>query len=101
MCISSSGLDATNLVTAIADSKLDSILLICVTGQIPSFMIGTDAFQEVYTNGISIPMTKHTGIWQTSIIQAELDPSVETCRCDYLFCFAVATFLLVMADEKI
>lgn len=50
---------ATNLVTAIADARLDSIPLICITGQVPASMIGTDAFQEVDTYGISIPITKH------------------------------------------
>lgn len=59
VCISSSGPGATNLVTAIADAKLDSIPLVCITGQVPSSMIGTDAFQEVDTYGISIPITKH------------------------------------------
>ena len=54
-----SGPGATNLVTAIADARLDSIPLICITGQVPSSMIGTDAFQEVDTYGISIPITKH------------------------------------------
>ncbi len=50
---------ATNLVTAIADARLDSIPLVCITGQVPASMIGTDAFQEVDTYGISIPITKH------------------------------------------
>ncbi|EFE97958.1 acetolactate synthase large subunit [Serratia odorifera] len=59
VCIASSGPGATNLVTAIADAKLDSIPLVCITGQVPSSMIGTDAFQEVDTYGISIPITKH------------------------------------------
>ncbi|MDP5239983.1 acetolactate synthase large subunit [Uliginosibacterium sp. 31-16] len=59
VCLSSSGPGATNLVTAIADAKLDSIPLVCITGQVPSSMIGTDAFQEVDTYGISIPITKH------------------------------------------
>ncbi|MFC0228664.1 acetolactate synthase large subunit [Serratia aquatilis] len=59
VCIASSGPGATNLVTAIADAKLDSIPLVCITGQVPSSMIGTDAFQEVDTYGISIPITKY------------------------------------------
>ena len=49
----------TNLVTAIADAKLDSIPLVAITGQVPKSMIGTDAFQEVDTYGLSIPITKH------------------------------------------
>ncbi|KHT33167.1 acetolactate synthase large subunit [Pectobacterium carotovorum] len=59
VCMASSGPGATNLLTAIADAKLDSIPLVCITGQVPSSMIGTDAFQEVDTYGISIPVTKH------------------------------------------
>ena len=58
VCMACSGPGATNLVTAIADARLDSIPLICITGQVPSSMIGTDAFQEVDTYGISIPITK-------------------------------------------
>lgn len=59
VCIACSGPGATNLVTAIADARLDSIPLVCITGQVPKSMIGTDAFQEVDTYGISIPITKH------------------------------------------
>ncbi|MDR0805839.1 MAG: acetolactate synthase large subunit [Enterobacteriaceae bacterium] len=59
VCISSSGPGATNLATPIADAKLDSIPLVCITAQVSSDMIGTDAFQEVDTYGISIPITKH------------------------------------------
>ncbi|MGS4347935.1 acetolactate synthase large subunit [Enterobacter roggenkampii] len=59
VCMACSGPGAINLVTAIADARLDSIPLICITGQVPSSMIGTDAFQEVDTYGISIPITKH------------------------------------------
>ncbi len=58
VCMACSGPGATNLVTAIADARLDSIPLICITGQVPASMIGTDAFQ-VDTYGISIPITKH------------------------------------------
>ena len=59
VCIASSGPGATNLITAIADAKLDSIPIVCITGQVPLGMIGTDAFQEVDTYGFSIPITKH------------------------------------------
>jgi acetolactate synthase-1/2/3 large subunit len=54
-----SGPGATNTLTAIADAKLDSIPIICITGQVPLSMIGTDAFQEVDTYGLSVPITKH------------------------------------------
>jgi acetolactate synthase-1/2/3 large subunit len=59
VCIASSGPGATNLVTAIADAKLDSIPLIAITAQVPRALIGTDAFQEVDTVSISRPVTKH------------------------------------------
>lgn len=59
VCIASSGPGATNLVTAIADAKMDSIPLVCITAQVANSMIGTDAFQEVDTYGISIPITKY------------------------------------------
>lgn len=59
VCLASSGPGATNLLTAIADAKLDSIPMVAITGQVPKSMIGTDAFQEVDTYGLSIPITKH------------------------------------------
>ncbi len=59
VCFATSGPGATNILTAIADAKLDSIPIICITGQVSSDMIGSDAFQEVDTYGLSIPITKH------------------------------------------
>jgi len=54
-----SGPGATNTLTAIADAKLDSVPIICITGQVPMSLIGTDAFQEVDIYGMSLPATKH------------------------------------------
>lgn len=59
VCVASSGPGATNLLTAIADAKLDSIPLVAITGQVSRALIGTDAFQEVDTYGLSLPITKH------------------------------------------
>ncbi|HEX7081684.1 MAG TPA: acetolactate synthase large subunit [Gammaproteobacteria bacterium] len=59
VALASSGPGATNLLTAIADAKLDSIPLVAITGQVPRALIGTDAFQEVDTFGLSIPVAKH------------------------------------------
>ncbi len=59
VCFASSGPGATNLVTAVADAKLDSIPLVAITGQVPQHMIGTDAFQEIDTFGLMLPITKH------------------------------------------
>jgi acetolactate synthase-1/2/3 large subunit len=59
VCFATSGPGATNVLTAVADAKLDSIPLVCITGQVPSGLIGTDAFQEVDTYGMSVPVTKH------------------------------------------
>ncbi len=58
-CFATSGPGAVNLLTAIADAKLDSVPIVAVTGQVASALIGTDAFQEVDTYGMSIPVTKH------------------------------------------
>ena len=54
-----SGPGATNAVTGLADAMLDSIPLVLITGQVPTFLIGTDAFQEADTVGITRPCTKH------------------------------------------
>ncbi len=54
-----SGPGATNAVTALADALLDSIPLVCITGQVPTALIGSDAFQECDTSGITRPCTKH------------------------------------------
>lgn len=59
VCFATSGPGATNLLTAIADAKLDSIPLIAITGQVSLSAIGTDAFQEVDAYGLTIPITKH------------------------------------------
>ena len=59
VCLATSGPGATNLLTAIADAHLDSVPIIAITGQVPSSMIGTDAFQEVDTYGLTLPITKH------------------------------------------
>jgi acetolactate synthase-1/2/3 large subunit len=59
VCFATSGPGSTNLVTAIADAKLDSVPLIAITGQVASSLIGTDAFQEADIYGMTIPITKH------------------------------------------
>ena len=59
VCFASSGPGASNLITAVADAKMDSIPLIAITGQVPQAMIGTDAFQEIDTFGLMLPITKH------------------------------------------
>ena len=59
VCIATSGPGATNLVTGIATAMLDSIPMVCITGQVPSQLIGSDAFQETDITGCTIPITKH------------------------------------------
>lgn len=59
VCFATSGPGATNVLTAIADAKLDSVPVVCITGQVSRSLIGTDAFQEVDTYGMSLPITKH------------------------------------------
>ena len=59
VCIATSGPGATNLVTGLANAYLDSVPLVVITGQVPTELIGADAFQEVDTTGITMPITKH------------------------------------------
>ena len=59
VAIATSGPGATNLVTGIATAMLDSIPIVCITGNVSSKVLGTDAFQEVDITGITLPVTKH------------------------------------------
>ena len=62
VAIATSGPGATNLVTGIATAMLDSIPIVCITGNVSSKVLGTDAFQEVDITGITLPVTKHNFI---------------------------------------
>lgn len=66
VCIATSGPGATNLVTGIADAMLDSIPIVCITGQVGSSLLGTDAFQETDIISITIPITK----WNHQVTEA-------------------------------
>jgi len=59
VAIATSGPGATNLITGIATAMLDSIPMVCITGNVSSRILGTDAFQEVDITGITLPVTKH------------------------------------------
>jgi acetolactate synthase-1/2/3 large subunit len=59
VCMGTSGPGATNLVTGLATSQLDSVPVVAITGNVPAALIGKDAFQEIDITGITLPMTKH------------------------------------------
>jgi acetolactate synthase-1/2/3 large subunit len=59
IALATSGPGATNLVTGIADANMDSDAMVALTGQVPSDMVGSDAFQETDTTGVTMPITKH------------------------------------------
>src|ERR687891_1111948 len=59
VALATSGPGATNMVTGIATAMLDSSPIVCITGQVGSRLIGTDAFQEIDITGITLPVTKH------------------------------------------
>ena len=59
VCLVTSGPGATNIVTALTDAYMDSIPIVCISGQVPTHLIGTDAFQECDTTGITRPCKKH------------------------------------------
>src|SRR3989440_9277186 len=64
VAIATSGPGATNLVTPIADAWMDSTPLVCITGQVRTHLIGTDAFQETDATGITLPIVKHSWLVQ-------------------------------------
>ena len=64
VALATSGPGATNLVTPIADAWMDSTPLVCVTGQVRTTLIGTDAFQEIDITGITLPIVKHSWLIQ-------------------------------------
>ena len=70
VCLATSGPGATNLITGIADAQIDSTPLVCITGQVHSHLLGTDAFQETDVIGISMPVTK----WNFQVTKAEEIP---------------------------
>jgi acetolactate synthase-1/2/3 large subunit len=72
VCFATSGPGATNLITGIADAMIDSTPLVCITGQVASPLLGTDAFQESDVVGISMPVTK----WNYQITVPEEIPEV-------------------------
>jgi len=59
VCLATSGPGATNLVTGVANARLDSVPVVALTGNVPGALIGRDAFQEIDISGITLPMTKH------------------------------------------
>ena len=72
MAIATSGPGATNLVTGIADAQIDSTPIVCITGQVSSKLLGSDAFQETDIIGISTPVTK----WNYQITKASEIPDI-------------------------
>ena len=72
VAIATSGPGATNLITGIADAQIDSTPLVCITGQVPTHLLGSDAFQETDIVGISTPVTK----WNHQITEASEIPEV-------------------------
>ena len=70
VCFATSGPGATNLITGIADAAIDSTPIVCITGQVPAHLLGTDAFQESDVLGISMPITK----WNFQVTSPEEIP---------------------------
>lgn len=70
VCFATSGPGATNLITGIADAQIDSTPMVCITGQVFSHLLGTDAFQETDVLGVTMPVTK----WSYQVTRAEEIP---------------------------
>jgi acetolactate synthase-1/2/3 large subunit len=67
VCIATSGPGATNLLTGITDAMIDSVPLVCITGQVTSSLLGSDAFQEADVMGMTVPVTK----WNYQVTSAD------------------------------
>jgi acetolactate synthase-1/2/3 large subunit len=78
VCLATSGPGATNVITAIADAKLDSIPTVFITGQVSKALIGTDAFQEVDTYGLTVPIAKHNYLVRSAAELLEVIPEAFT-----------------------
>jgi len=72
VAMATSGPGATNLITGIADAQIDSTPMVCITGQVPSHLLGSDAFQETDIVGISTPVTK----WNHQVTKASQIPEI-------------------------
>ncbi|MFC2118836.1 thiamine pyrophosphate-binding protein, partial [Bacteroidota bacterium] len=72
VCFATSGPGATNLITGLANAKVDSIPLVCITGQVPTGLLGLDSFQETHVIGVSAPVTK----WNVQLTKAEEIPDM-------------------------
>jgi acetolactate synthase-1/2/3 large subunit len=72
VCFATSGPGATNLITGIADAIMDSTPMVCITGQVPHHLLGTDSFQETDVVGITMPITK----WNYQVTRAAEIPEV-------------------------
>ena len=81
VAVATSGPGATNLVTGIATAMMDSIPIVCITGQVPAALIGSDAFQETDVTGITLTITKHNFLVTTA---ADIAPTLRKA-------FAIAT----------
>ena len=60
VCMATSGPGATNLITGIANAMMDSVPMVCITGNVATRLMGTDAFQEIDILGVTLPIVKHS-----------------------------------------
>src|ERR1700753_3713283 len=81
VALATSGPGATNLVTGIATAMLDSSPIVCITGQVSSSLLGSDAFQETDITGVTLPITKHNYlVTETSEIGPTIREAFEVAR---------------------
>ncbi|WP_392561685.1 acetolactate synthase 2 catalytic subunit [Orbus sturtevantii] len=120
VCIATSGPGATNLLTGLADAFIDSVPIIAITGQVPTTLIGTDAFQEVDTLGMSFACTKHSflvtdpkslpDILEQAFIIAnsgrpgpvliDVPKDIQLAREDYQQCLSRSTYCSTSQNQK-
>jgi len=122
VCLATSGPGATNLITGIADAKIDSTPMVCITGQVPSTLLGTDAFQETDVIGVTMPVTKwshqvtkaseiaeviakaffiaNSGRPGPVLIDITKDAQIDTCDFEYKKCTGIRSYEPVPKADK-
>ena len=95
VCFATSGPGAMNLLTAVADARSDSVPIVAITGQVNTSLIGTDAFQEADTFGLSFPIAKHS----IMVKSPKLLRSQETVDRDRFSSTCLATYRLLHANS--
>jgi len=89
VCMATSGPGATNLITGIANAMMDSVPMVCITGNVPQGVMGTDAFQEIDILGVTLPIVKHSILVRDAPVLVDLPKDVQFATATAPFGFNI------------